>query len=854
MKWTGLNELRESFLAFFESKEHLRVQSAPLVPRDDASLLLINSGMAPLKNYFLGLEKPPRPRVTTCQKCIRTPDIENVGKTSRHGTFFEMLGNFSFGDYFKDEATKWAWEFLTEIVGIPAEKLYVSIYQDDDDAFEIWTKNRGLDPARITRLGKEDNFWEIGNGPCGPCSEIYFDRGAENGCGSPTCAVGCDCDRYVEIWNLVFTQFDSDGAGTYTPLEKPNIDTGMGLERLACAVQGVGSLFEVDTIQAIMKHVADIAGVRYKDNESADISLRVVTDHIRSTVFMVGDGVMPQNEGRGYVLRRLLRRAARHGRLMGITEPFLCDVCETVINENKAAYPELSENADYIRKIILAEEERFARTIEQGMQRINMLQSISGEDMFMLYDTYGFPPDLTREIAQERGISVDEETFAKLMREQRDRARKAREEQGSVGWEEDPLADLDIKEKFVGYDKLICNTKVMAIIKDGKLTGRLCEGGGEAILVLQETPFYAESGGQTGDTGIIEASCGVFRVHDCKKSPTGHMLHIGKMESGAIEFDISVTAQVDKNIRTSTGRNHTATHLLHSALREVLGDHVKQAGSLVSSNVLRFDFSHFEACARDQLALAELYVNTRVLEAQDVTAGEMSMDEARAKGATALFGDKYGDVVRVVSIEGCESTELCGGTHVANTAQIGLFKILSESSVAAGIRRIEAVTGLGVLDYIKKQELLTAQTREEAATSVKALRKENEALKVKLAEQQVGEPDELAIGPVKFVCARVSGPIDPLREKADKLKDKHPGITGIFAAVSDGKIQLLAFAGKQAVQAGINCGKLVKEVAATGGGSGGGRPDNAMGAIADASKLDEALAKAPELVKAQLGL
>jgi alanyl-tRNA synthetase len=879
LKWTGLNELRERFLSFSEGKCHVRLQSAPLVPQEDASLLLINSGMAPLKKYFLGLETIPGNRATSCQKCIRTPDIERVGKTSRHGTFFEMLGNFSFGDYFKEEATTWAWEFLTETLEIPKELLHVSVYQDDDDAYRIWTQRRGVDPSHMVRLGKEDNFWEIGSGPCGPCSEIYFDRGPESGCGKPDCAVGCDCDRYVEIWNLVFTQFNSDGAGDYTPLARPNIDTGMGLERLACVMQGVGNLFEVDTIQNIMKHVCDLAEVAYKRDEKTDISLRVVSDHIRSTVFMVGDGVVPQNEGRGYVLRRLLRRAARHGRLMGVTEPFLYKVCSTVIRENKTAYPELAENEEYICKVIRVEEERFSRTIEQGMQLLSGILDtleaknesvVSGEDAFRLYDTFGFPVDLTMEITQDRGVTVDEEGFLAFMQQQRERARHARAEAGGVSWEEDVLADIVIADRFAGYQSMVSKTKVLAIIREGELVDSIAMGE-QAMLVLEETPFYAESGGQTGDTGIIASSGkNIFTVQGCKKSPTGHILHIGTMQGGLICKADPVTARVDTERRHSIMRNHTATHLLQAALRQLLGDHVHQAGSYVDDQVMRFDFTHFSAVTPEQLDGVEKWVNDRIFEADDVHIAEMSMDEARELGATALFGDKYGDTVRVVTIPG-KSMELCGGTHVSNTARIGVFKLLSESSVAAGVRRIEGTTGRGVTRYIRQQNEIIAQACEAlrvnsplelagraaaSVASVKTLQREKEALEAKLAEQQMGALDSglVEIGSVKLTTAVVSGPIEPLRNKADDLKAKHADIVGVFVADSGQKIQALAFAGKDAVAAGIHCGNLVKEVSAAGGGSGGGRPDNAMGAIPAAAGIEAAIAAVPGVIRKQLGL
>ncbi len=887
MEWMGLNELRERFLAFFESKEHLRMPSAPLVPQEDASLLLINSGMAPLKKYFMGLETPPRKRATTCQKCIRTPDIERVGKTSRHGTFFEMLGNFSFGDYFKREAIQWAWEFLTQEMKIPTDRLWISIFFEDDEAFDIWTKEIGVHPDRIVRLGREDNFWEIGTGPCGPCSEIHFDRGPETGCGSPDCAVGCDCDRFMEIWNLVFTQFNSDGEGNYTPLDHPNIDTGMGLERLACVMQGVGNLFEVDTVQHIMSEIAAIAGVTYKQDEKTDVALRVITDHIRSTVFLVGDGVVPQNEGRGYVLRRLLRRAARFGRLLGIEEPFLYKVCDRVIEENKTAYPDLSENADYIRQVIQMEEERFQKTIVQGM---NMLQSLldrvdskmisqgfclSGEDVFKLYDTFGFPLDLTREIVRDHGIDIDEEGFLAQMQRQREMARKAREEQGDLGWEEDVLTGLDFHETFVGYESLSAQTQLLHIIKNGELTGTLSQGQ-EAALLLETTPFYAESGGQVGDSGSLQFADGsVFTVRDTKKSPTGHVLHIGELSAGSIKVGDRVTAVVDKDRRRAIMRNHTAAHLLQAALREVLGTHVHQAGQMVDEHVCRFDFTHFSAVTPQELEQVERKVNRMILDCFDVGVSEKSIDEAKAQGALALFDSKYSEMVRVCNISG-QSIELCGGTHVGNTAQLGLFKIRHESSVAAGVRRIEAVTGWNTLAVFEQQEALLREASEQLKScaipevpsrvcaltaQVKVLQKQLDEQTQKLAAYQTQSltDDMPKIGPVRLLTMLLNvDSVDALKKTADTLKDKHPDIVGVIAMNDKkdpkGKVTLLAFAGKEAVAAGIHAGKLVQAVAQKAQGSGGGRPDNAMGGATRPDMVDEALAVANDVVRAQLGL
>ncbi len=877
MKWTGLNQLREEFLSFFESKQHTRMPSAPLVPQDDASLLLINSGMAPLKKYFLGVATPPNKRVTTCQKCIRTPDIERVGKTSRHGTYFEMLGNFSFGDYFKKEATAWAWEFITQKMELPVDRLWVSIYQDDDEAFEIWTKLVGVAPERIVRLGKADNFWEIGTGPCGPCSEIYFDRGEEQGCGSPDCAVGCDCDRYVEFWNLVFTQFNSDGQGNYTPLEHPNIDTGMGLERLACIMQGVNNLFEVDTVQNIMKHITSIAGVTYKENDKTDVSLRVITDHIRSTTFMIGDGVVPQNEGRGYVLRRLLRRAARHGRLLGITEPFLYKVCETVVAENASAYPELVQNQDYIVKVIRIEEERFAKTIDQGMELLSSLiekaekagaKLLPGEDAFRLNDTFGFPLDLTREILAERGLDVDEEGFARLMNEQRQRARAARAERGDAGWADDVLAGLGLTGSFVGYTQTTAEAEVLAIISGGELVESL--GAGEqGALLLSATPFYAESGGQVGDKGTITRGNAVFEVTDCRKSADGLYLHVGVMRTGALDKGATVTAAIDADRRAAVTRNHTACHLLQQALRDVLGNHVHQAGSMVDEQVCRFDFSHFSAMTAEEIAQTEALVNGRILAALHVDISEMNIKEAKELGAMALFGEKYGDHVRVANVSGW-SIELCGGCHVDNTAKLGLFKILKESSVAAGIRRIEATTGTGVLNLIEENNRLIGEaahslkltnTAELAAKTaamaaeLKAAERKLEELEAKLAQSRMGEllGGARPVGGLRLVTATLEGAKpDALRSMGDQAKANAADLVAVLAGVADGKASILVACGPQAVAAGAHAGKLVKELTALAGGSGGGRPDSAMGG-GEPARLEQALAKAPELLADMLG-
>lgn len=874
MKWTGLNDLREKYLSFFEGKAHLRMQSYPLIPQDDSSILLINAGMTPLKKYFQRVAEPPAPRVTTCQKCVRTLDIEQVGKTSRHLSYFEMLGNFSFGDYFKREATAWAWEFLTETLEIPPELLWISIYLDDDEAFEIWTREVGIPAEKIVRLGKEDNFWEHGAGPCGPCSEIYFDRGEKYGCGKPDCAVGCECDRYVEIWNLVFTQFDSDGNGNYTKLTTTNIDTGMGLERLAIVMQGAENVFEIDTMKAIMAKVESLTGTAYRSAEKSDVSLRIITDHIRSTVFLVSDGVVPQNEGRGYVLRRLLRRAARHGRLLGVREPFLHRVCDAVIESNRTAYPELAENADYIKKVIRVEEERFGKTIDQGMEMLNSLieriktRILPGEDAFRLYDTFGFPVDLTREIISERKFTLDEEGFLRLMSEQRERARAARASAGAIAWSDDTPAAKGGSTEFSGYDEESAQTAIAGIIRDGGSAESLSEGE-EGILILAKTPFYAESGGQVGDRGEIRSGTGVFLVEDCKKSPAGQYLHIGRMRSGMLTPGETVEAAVDSARRMAIRRNHTAAHLLQHALTEVLGDHVHQAGSFVDEHRCRFDFSHFSAMSTDEIRTAERKVNDMILRSISVESAEMPLDKARSIGATALFGEKYGDTVRVVSVGG-ESIELCGGTHVTNTAQIGLFQILAESSVSAGVRRIEAVTGSGVLDKIAEtNELLQklAQTlkvngtpelllKSEALMSeLRAKDRQIDELNGKLAEfQAAGLFDSaMQIGPVRVTMAGMSGvKADALRTMGDRIRDSAPDMVAVLCGITDGKASILAVCGSDAVKSGMNAGGIVREVAALCGGKGGGKPDVAMGGTSELFRVDEAIAKVPDIVRSML--
>ena len=864
MKWMGVNELRESFLKFMESKGCLRLQSFPLIPKDDNSLLLINSGMAPMKKYFTGEVTPPRTRVTTCQKCIRTPDIERVGITARHGTYFEMLGNFSFGDYFKREATEWAWEFFTEVLEMPKELLYVSVYQDDDEAFDIWTKERGVDPSHMVRMGKEDNFWEHGSGPCGPCSEIYFDRGVEKGCGSPDCKVGCECDRFVEVWNLVFTQFESDGAGNYTPLENPNIDTGMGLERLACVMQGVDNLFLVDTVQNIMKHISEVTGVEYGKDDKKDISLRVITDHIRSTTFMIGDGVMPSNEGRGYVLRRLLRRAARHGRLLGYNKPFLSDICSTVIKENESAYPELKEKEEFIKKLIRVEEDNFAKTIEQGMAMIDDIitrgdiKTLSGEDTFKLNDTFGFPVDLTKEILAEKGIKVDTERFYELLAEQKKRSRDARKDAGADAWLSDAvdLADVPATE-FVGYTETECDAKVLALIVNGERETAAGEGD-KAIVVLDKTPFYAESGGQVGDTGIIRIGETEFEVTNTTKDPAGIFMHSGKVTKGSFAVDDCAKAFIDTERRAAIKRNHTAAHLLQAALRKVLGNHVEQAGQLVTDSSVRFDFTHFSALTASELADVEAMVNEEILKAYDVASNEMPIAKAKEMGAMALFGEKYGDVVRVVKA-GDFSIELCGGTHVDNTAKLGLFKIRQEGSVAAGVRRIDAVTGTGVLRMLENTLFEIAKGAaalklnsardlgagcEKVAEELKAKDKKIAELEQKMVAYQmdsiIDEAEE--VNGVKVIAEKFEGiEGEMLKTMCARVTDKSASSAVLLASVNGAKLTFACAVGKEAIAKGIKAGDLVKAAAQLTGGNGGGKPDMAMAGGKDASKVDEAL-------------
>ncbi len=867
MKWRGVNELREMYLSFFESKNHTRMASASLVPQGDNSLLLINSGMAPLKKFFLGQAVPPNKRVTTCQKCIRTPDIERVGKTARHGTYFEMLGNFSFGDYFKTEAIEWAWEFLTKTLEIPADRLWITIFESDDEAESIWMNKIGIPKERIIRLGKEDNFWEHGSGPCGPCSEIHFDRGESYG-PFESFEQASECDRVIEIWNLVFSQFDSDGKGHYEEMASKNIDTGMGLERLACAMQGVDNLFEVDTVKNIMSKISEIAGVKYKENEKTDVSLRVITDHIRSTTFMVGDGITPANEGRGYVLKRLLRRAARHGKMLGVSEPFLYKVCDTVIDENKAAYPELDEKRELIKTIIRHEEESFAKTIDKGTELLNQFidkitagsvkNILSGDDAFKLSDTYGFPLDLTKEIAAEKGIEVDEERFQECMDEQKRKARSDRASKVKTSWSEDSTAAINAPAtEFTGYTRFKHDAQILEIFVDGKAVDCASEGQ-EAVVILNKTPFYAESGGQSADTGVISEEGAEFSVYNTTKTENGHFLHFGSVINGSISKGDTIFAEIDVEKRMSTMRNHTAAHLLQAALRKVLGEHVHQAGQLVNSERCRFDFSHFSAVTPEELFEVESIVNDEILQSIDVVTKELPIAEARKLGAMALFGEKYGDIVRVVDIGG-RSVEFCGGTHVKNTSNIGLFKIVSENSVASGVRRIEAVTGNGVLELINefRKNLIDAASILKIANPAKLAErchtlteeiKEKDRQIQKLTQQLAGNQlsgmfeNAKEINGIKIISALLNGTApDMLRQLGDKVKEQTEDVVAVFAGVADEKGTLYCICGKNAVSKGAHAGKIVQRIAAITGGKGGGRPDSAMAGIGKNYMIDEAL-------------
>ena len=878
MKKYGVNELRQMFLDFMESKGHLVMKSFSLVPQGDKSLLLINAGMAPLKPYFTGAEKPPRTRVTTCQKCIRTGDIENVGKTARHGTFFEMLGNFSFGDYFKTEAIHWSWEFLTEIVGLDANRLYPSVYQDDDEAFDIWNKEIGIPADRIFRFGKEDNFWEHGAGPCGPCSEIYYDRGEKYGCGKPGCTVGCDCDRYMEVWNNVFTQFENDGNGNYTTLKQKNIDTGMGLERLAVVVQDVDSIFDVDTICALRNLVCEIAGKEYEKNYQDDVSIRLITDHIRSATFMISDGIMPTNEGRGYVLRRLIRRAARHGRLLGIEGSFLAKLSAEVINGSKAGYPELEEKKEFIFKVLTNEENQFNKTIDQGLRILGDMEeemkaagekTLSGENAFKLYDTYGFPLDLTKEILEEKGYGIDEEGFQKAMEEQRVKARTAREVTNYMGADATVYDEIDVNvtTKFEGYDHLTYDSEITVLTTEKEIVTSLVEGQKGTVFV-KETPFYATMGGQEGDTGVIETANGKFVVEDTIKLRGGKFGHVGRMESGMLSTGETVTLKVNEQARRDTEKNHSATHLLQKALKTVLGSHVEQKGSLVTPDRLRFDFAHFQAMTPEEIAQTETLVNKEIQAALPVVTDVMNIEEAKKSGAMALFGEKYDQKVRVVSM-GDFSKELCGGTHVKNTSSIMLFKIVSEAGIAAGVRRIEALTGNGVIEYYKKQETmlqevakaLKAQPAEitekitHLQAEVKSLQSENESLKSKLAQGSLGDVMNqiVDVKGVKLLAAKVEGvDMNGLRDLGDQLKEKIGEGVVVLAAVNGGKVNLLAMATDAAQKAGAHAGNLIKGVAAIVGGGGGGRPNMAQAGGKNPEKADEAVKAAAGILEQQL--
>ena len=874
----GLNELREMFLSYFESKGHLRLPSFSLIPpANDKSLLLINSGMAPMKTWFTREEEPPRDRVTTCQKCIRTGDIENIGKTDRHGTYFEMLGNFSFGDYFKKEAIPFCWEFLTKVVGLEEDRLYPSIYLDDDEAFEIWNKDIGIPAERIFRFGKADNFWEHGAGPCGPCSEVYYDRGEEHGCGKPGCTVGCDCDRYIEVWNNVFSQFVNDGEDHYTEMKNKNIDTGMGLERLACVVQNVNSLFDVDTVMNITHRVSEITGAHYGESQKTDVSLRVITDHIRSSVMMICDGILPSNEGRGYVLRRLLRRAARHGKLLGVNKPFLFEVVDTVIHENEVAYPDLREKQTYITKVVRTEEENFAKTIDGGMRIFSDLLAahkakgeteFSGADAFKLYDTYGFPIDLTAEMVEDAGMTLDRAGFDREMEEQRVRARKAREALGDLGWAGIEFGSEMPATEFVGYDRHEAEGKILAIVAEDELRDEVVSGA-DAILVLDQTPFYAEMGGQVADHGVITAGDAQFEVTNVQKNKGGKFMHYGKVVSGQFQVGGTVNASIDVERRKAIMRAHSATHLLDAALKKVLGDHVHQAGSLVEPDRLRFDFTHFEAITPEQLSEIDRLVNDAILEGYPVVTEVLPIEEAKKKGAVAMFGEKYGEVVRVVEMGGF-SMEFCGGTHLDNTAKAGSFRIRSEASVASGVRRIEATVGRQTLDIVNRNQQVLFRVAqmlktnpgelesriEQQMNEMKELRRTLDKFK---AEASLGEARQFLmsakeLGGLKVLTAVRNGmDAGALRQMGDFLRDKEPGVVAVLASANGEKITFLAVCGPEAVKKGVKAGDLVKNVCAICGGKGGGKPDSAMGGGSDLLKLDDALASVDDFVASKLG-
>ncbi|HEB5001609.1 TPA: alanine--tRNA ligase [Clostridioides difficile] len=878
MEKMGLNEIRSKFLEFFESKGHYVANSYSLVPNNDKSLLLINSGMAPLKNYFSGVEVPPSVRMCTSQKCIRTGDIENVGITARHATFFEMMGNFSFGDYFKRESIKWGWEFVTEWLNIPEDKIWVTVYEEDDDSYDIWAKEMNFPEERMVRLGKDDNFWEIGTGPCGPCSEIYFDRGEEYGCDNPDCKPGCDCDRYLEFWNHVFTQFDRDEEGNYSLLENKNIDTGMGLERMGCIMQGVDTIFEVDTIKSILEAVEKLTGVKYGENPKNDISIRIITDHIRAVTFLVSDGVLPSNEGRGYVLRRLLRRAARHGKLLGVKELFLQKLIDEVIKVNDKAYPVLVEKESYIKKVVGIEEEKFNETIDQGIEILNSYIEVlknegktilSGQEAFKLYDTYGFPIDLTKEILEEEHLSVDEEAFNEEMEKQKERARNARGNMDGESWKEDPLSKLEstVDSTFNGYSEIYGEGTIEAIVKDDELVQSAKEGD-KVSIVLDNTTFYPEGGGQVGDCGLITNENLVLEVLNTKKGANNSIKHIGIIKSGKISNGDKVKTLVDGETRMSAARNHSATHLLHKALREVLGEHVNQAGSLVTPERLRFDITHFEAISNEELKVIEEKVNNVILSSLDIKCDIMNIKEAKEKGATALFGEKYGDEVRVVSM-GDYSTELCGGTHLTNTSQVGMFKILSEGGVAAGVRRIEAITGKAVYEYLKERDGIISEVcvnlkskEDNLIQRISSLLEENKNLskelhdmKAKMSLQSVDSifDSKVEVNGVNLITNKFEGmDMDTLRETADNLRDKLGSGVVVLANVVDDKVNFVVTATKDVLDKGIHSGNIVREVAKIAGGKGGGRPNMAQAGASDVSKVDQALSYASEVIKTQV--
>ena len=873
----GLNELREMFLSYFESKGHLRLPSFSLVPQNDKSILLINAGMTPMKPWFKGEEEPPRHRVCTCQKCIRTGDIDNVGHTARHGTYFEMLGNFSFGDYFKHEAIAWSWEFLTKVVGLEEDRLYPSVYESDDEAFDIWNKEIGIPKEKIFRFGKEDNFWEHGSGPCGPCSEIYYDRGEKYGCGKPGCTVGCDCDRYIEIWNNVFSQFDNDGHNNYTELKQKNIDTGMGLERLAVVCQNVNSLFDVDTVMNITNKVSELTGAFYGQSQKRDVSLRVITDHIRAATFMICDGILPSNEGRGYVLRRLLRRAARHGKLLGVNEPFLYQIVDTVVHENECQYGDLREKQTYITKVIRTEEESFARTIDGGMRIFGEMLAehqakgetvFSGADAFKLYDTFGFPVDLTAEMAADEGLTVDEDAFRQLMQEQKERAREARKALGDLGWAGVEFGKEVPSTEFVGYDHDTCEATVVALVCEDELCGQI-EAGSDGIVVLDKTPFYAEMGGQVADHGVITAKGFTFTVTDVQKNKGGKFMHYGHVAEGVVQVGDTVEASIDTQRRKAICRAHSTTHLLDAALKKVLGDHVHQAGSLVEPDRLRFDFTHFEAITPEQLSQVEWMVNDAILEGYPVVTEVLPIEEAKKKGAVAMFGEKYGETVRVVEM-GDFSVEFCGGTHLDNTAKAGPFRIKSESSVASGVRRMEATTGRLSLESMEKSHGVLSKAAQffKAAPSELLERLEQQAGEMKQLRQALEKfKSEASLGEAKqFLAAaktvkglhvltatREGLDANALRKMGDFLRDKDPSVVGVLASISGEKITFLAVCGKEAVEKGVKAGDLVKLVSGICGGKGGGKPDSAMGGGSDLLKVDDALAAVDDFVSEKLG-